>query len=102
MINQFKGDFSFKNNRNLNYYEQAVIAYPEIKKIKLTKEIDFVILGCDGFFDCVDYQKVCELISMELKKNKLNKSFKLSDLLADLFDKIISKSPDSKFVFNKM
>ena len=56
-------------------------------------------MGCDGFWDCVDPQKVCEYISQELKNHKNNPEFNISHIIGDLFDKIIAKTPDSIIFF---
>lgn len=82
---------NFKKNHNLKFYEQAVTAYPEITKMKITKDFDFILMACDGVWDCVEIQKLCEHISMKLKSN-----IKLSAIVADLFDQIISKTNNSK------
>jgi len=89
------GDLNFKNNQNLKFYEQAVTAYPEITKMKITKDIEFILMACDGVWDCVDIQKLCEHISFQLKSN-----IKISSIIEDLFDKIISKTNNSNINFN--
>ena len=89
-MNKIKGDLSFKNNQNLKFYEQSVTSYPEITKFKITKDIEFVIMACDGVWDCVDVQKLCEHISIKLKSNQ-----KISDIIAQLMDQIISKTNNS-------
>ncbi len=75
----------------MKFYEQAVTAYPEITKMKITKDIDFILMACDGVWDCVDIQKLCEHISIKLKSKS-----KISDIIADMFDQIISKTNNSK------
>jgi len=88
------GDLYFKNNTNLKFYEQSVTSYPEITKFKITKDIEFVIMACDGVWDCVDVQKLCEHISIKLKSKK-----RISDLIAELMDQIISKTNNSIYYF---
>lgn len=85
----------FKNKFNLKSYEQAVISYPEITKIKITKEIEFIVIACDGIWDCVDVQKFCECVSIKLKKSE-NK--KISTMIGSLFDQMIAKDFNSKFL----
>ncbi len=85
---------SFKNNKNLKFYEQSVTSYPEITKFKITKDIEFCIMACDGIWDCVDEQKLCEHISFQLKSN-----IKISDIISDLMDKVISKTNNSNLIF---
>jgi protein phosphatase len=88
------GDLNFKRNPNLKFYEQAVTAYPEITKMKITKDFEFIIMACDGVWDCVDIQKLCEHISLQLKENII-----LSSIISDLFDQIISKTNNSIYFF---
>lgn len=82
------GDLEFKNSPNLKFYEQSVTAYPEITKIKSLEGIEFIIMGCDGLWDCVEPQKLCESISRRLK----DKEVKISSIISDVFDTILSKT----------
>lgn len=88
------GDLAFKNKLNLKFYEQSVTAYPEITKIKNTEDIEFIIMGCDGLWDCVEPQKLCESISQRIKAEP---DLPLSKIIADIFDQIISKINNSKY-----
>jgi len=81
------GDFVFKNNHNLKPFDQAVIVYPEVKKYKITKDMEFIIMACDGVWDCVEPQEFCEFISQKLKENK-----SISKILGELFDQLIAKT----------
>ena len=93
------GDLAFKNNKNLKFYDQSVTSYPEINKIKNLEGIEFIIMGCDGLWDCVKPQKLCESISKKLKQGDSIADFKLSDIIGDIFDQILSKTNNSKFIF---
>lgn len=89
---------TFKSKANLESYEQAVISYPEITKLKISNDIEFVIIACDGIWDCVDIQKFCEHVSHKLKKSS-NK--KISKIIAEFFDQMIAKTNNSnKYSFN--
>jgi serine/threonine protein phosphatase PrpC len=83
----------FKTNLKLKTYEQAVTCFPEINKFELTDDVEFIIMGCDGIWDCVEVQKFCEFISKNLK----NESMPLNILLPFLIDKLLSKTRDCKF-----
>ena len=37
------GDLWFKRKKDLNYFDQSVTAHPEITKMKITKDMEFVI-----------------------------------------------------------
>ena len=80
-----------KNNNNLSYDKQAVICCPEIRKFKITSDMEFIIMGCDGIWDCVDVQKFCEYIS-----KKLGEKIAISVILKDIFSKMISKNIEQK------
>jgi protein phosphatase 2C family protein 2/3 len=89
---------TFKSKTNLESYEQAVISYPEITKLKISNDIEFVITACDGIWDCVDIQKFCDHVSHRLKKSA-NK--KISKIIGDLFEQMISKTNNSNnSIFN--
>ena len=64
------GDLSFKNNNEIPYYEQAVIAVPEVNKIEINNNINFIVMGTDGFWNYINPQKLCEKIDLECKKGK--------------------------------
>ena len=81
------GDLKFKSNINLKRHEQSVIALPEITKIEDTEGIDFIIMGCDGVWDCVKRQMVCEFVEKEIKENPKKD---LSEILKKIFDRCVS------------
>lgn len=79
------GDFSFKNNSKLNYYEQAVISLPEINKFEINNNIDFIIMGSDGFWNYVNPDKLCYKIY-----SLFQKGFSTEDVSKNIF-KILYK-----------
>ena len=81
------GDLQFKLNPDLKRHEQSVIALPEITKIEDTEGIDFIIMGCDGVWDCVKRQMVCEFIDKEINENP---GKNLSEILKKIFDRCVS------------
>ena len=81
------GDLKFKSNQNLKRHEQSVIAVPEITKIEYTDDIDFIIMGCDGVWDCVKRQMVCDFVDKEIRENPEKD---LSEILKVIFDRCVS------------
>ena len=81
------GDLKFKSNVNLKRHEQSVIALPEITKIEDTEGIEFIIMGCDGVWDCVKRQLVCDFIDKEINENP---GKNLSEILIKIFDRCVS------------
>ena len=82
------GDLKFKSNYNLKRHEQSVISLPEITKIEETDGIDFIIMGCDGVWDCVKRQLVCDFVDRQIRENP---DKNLSEILKVIFDRCVSK-----------
>ena len=81
------GDLKFKSNVDLKRHEQSVIAVPEITKIEDTDEIEFIIMGCDGVWDCVKRQLVCDFVDKQIRENPEKN---LSEILKVIFDRCVS------------
>ena len=56
-------------------------------------------MGCDGIWDCVDKQQLCDKISLRLKENK---NEKISKIIAEIMDDILADTNESKFYFLKL
>ena len=59
----------------------------EITKIEDIEGIDFIIIGCDGIWDCVKRQMVCEFIDKEIRENPKKD---LTEILKKIFDRCVS------------
>jgi protein phosphatase 1G len=69
------GDHQYKRNKNLPLREQMVIALPQIKvkQIKFKKD-EFIVIACDGIWNCMSNQKVVDFIRKRIKaKQNLSK-----------------------------
>jgi len=56
------GDFEFKRNQKLNPEEQIVTSNPDIIEHKLGEEEEFIVLACDGIWDCMSSQEVVNYV----------------------------------------
>lgn len=63
-----------------------ITALPEITSTDL-KDVDYIFLGCDGVYDCLSNQEVCDFINTRLKKNP---NIKLTKILEEMLDQIIA------------
>ncbi|WWC88178.1 uncharacterized protein L201_003083 [Kwoniella dendrophila CBS 6074] len=54
------GDFEFKQNYSLAPEKQIVTADPEIITHKIDGEEEFLVLACDGIWDCLSSQQVVD------------------------------------------
>jgi protein phosphatase 1G len=79
------GDLEYKQNKKLSPAEQMITAYPEITIDSLTPDCDFIVVACDGVWDCMTNQEICDFISERIKKN-----IKLSKIIEEIFDNIVA------------
>ncbi|KAG1380285.1 hypothetical protein G6F61_004199 [Rhizopus arrhizus] len=56
------GDFEFKSSTNLPPEKQVVTADPDVTRHKLTEKDEFLVLACDGIWDCMTNQEVAKFI----------------------------------------
>ncbi|KAG0005972.1 hypothetical protein BGZ65_009736 [Modicella reniformis] len=56
------GDFEYKAREDLTPEDQMVTADPEIREHQLTDEDEFMVVACDGIWDCMSSQDVISFI----------------------------------------
>ncbi|KAK4768997.1 hypothetical protein SAY86_027147 [Trapa natans] len=67
------GDMEFKQNKFLPADKQIVTANPDINIVELCDDDDFIVLACDGIWDCMSSQQLVDFIHEQLKsENKLS------------------------------
>jgi len=64
-----------------------ITANPDIVEEDLTKDINFIVIACDGIWDCMTNQECCDFISERLKKDP---NIILSKIIEEMFDSIIA------------
>ncbi|KAE8259823.1 hypothetical protein A4X13_0g748 [Tilletia indica] len=64
------GDFEFKGNHSLPPEDQAVTADPDVISHSLTGEEEFLVLACDGIFDCLSNQQVVDFVRRGIASGK--------------------------------
>ena len=64
-----------------------ITANPDVVEEDLTKDINFIVLACDGIWDCMTNQECVDFISERLKKDP---NYKLSKIIEEMFDSIIA------------
>ena len=82
------GDLEYKQNKNLKPEEQMITANPDIKIIDCDNDVDFVIIACDGIWDCLSNKEACDFVSKRLKDNP---DIKISKIVEEMLDSIIAK-----------
>ena len=65
------GDFTYKQNDSLIAEEQIVTADPEIIEKEISEKDEFIVLACDGIWDCMTNEEVLEYVRDRLGEGKL-------------------------------
>uniref|UniRef100_A0A6P4FMY0 protein-serine/threonine phosphatase n=1 Tax=Drosophila rhopaloa TaxID=1041015 RepID=A0A6P4FMY0_DRORH len=80
------GDHAYKTNLELPAEEQMISALPDIKKLIITPEDEFMVLACDGIWNYMSSEEVVDFVRLRLKdENK-----KLSNICEELFDNCLA------------
>jgi serine/threonine protein phosphatase PrpC len=81
------GDLEYKSDASIPLKDQMITAMPEIRKEKIGSDSAFLIVACDGIWDCLSSQEAVDYVG-DLLTNK--KRDKISLTVEDMFDKIIA------------
>lgn len=81
------GDLKYKRIEQLPNEKQIITAFPDVNIEILDSSCQFVVLGCDGIWDCLNNSQACLLIHKGLKKNK-----KLVTIVEDIMESIITNN----------
>jgi protein phosphatase 1G len=81
------GDMEYKQNKRLPAEEQMITANPDLVVESLSNDVSFMILACDGIWDCMTNQEICDFVSERLKKDSKQK---LSKIIEEIMDTILA------------
>ena len=85
------GDHSYKTTDGLPLSEQMITSLPDIRTLDIDPETDsFMVLACDGIWNFMSSQEVCEFIQERLTQPGYSK---LSQICEELFMHCLA--PDS-------
>ncbi len=79
------GDLEYKSNKHLKPEEQIITADPDILSNDFNNDVDFIIVGCDGIWDCLSNQQACDFVLSRIHKDK---NRKLSKIIEEMMDEI--------------
>ncbi|WFD19090.1 protein-serine/threonine phosphatase [Malassezia caprae] len=83
------GDFEFKQNGVLPAEKQIVTADPQVISHDWTGEEEFLVLACDGIWDCLSNQQVVDLVRRGVAQGK-----ELDVITEDIIDRCLA--PDAE------
>ncbi|KAL3633130.1 hypothetical protein CASFOL_026114 [Castilleja foliolosa] len=81
------GDMEMKQNKSLPAEKQIVTADPDIVTIDRSDDDEFLIIACDGIWDCMSSQQAVDFVKEQLKTEK-----KLSMVCERTFDRCLAPS----------
>ncbi|KAF9568788.1 PP2C-domain-containing protein [Agrocybe pediades] len=64
------GDFEFKKNYKLGPEAQVITADPDITCHEITEDDEFLVLACDGIWDCLSSQQVVDFVRYHVSLGK--------------------------------
>lgn len=64
------GDFEFKKNYSLIPQKQVITADPDVTMHEVTEDDEFLVLACDGIWDCLSSQQVVDFIRLKISEGK--------------------------------
>jgi len=75
------GDFDLKKNPSLSPEKQIITADPDVTVHDIAEEDEFLVLACDGIWECLSSQKVVDFI--RLKVSEGNELSEIGEMLCD-------------------
>ncbi|GBP24772.1 Probable protein phosphatase CG10417 [Eumeta japonica] len=83
------GDHSYKQNKDLDAKKQMITALPDIKTLTIDPKTDqFMVLACDGIWNYMSSQDVCDFILPKLTEGRQ----RLSQICEEMFDHCLAPS----------
>uniref|UniRef100_A0A915CX64 protein-serine/threonine phosphatase n=1 Tax=Ditylenchus dipsaci TaxID=166011 RepID=A0A915CX64_9BILA len=87
------GDFGYKQVSDKSAKQQIVTAEPEIKKLEITQDVEFLVLACDGIWDVMSSQEVVDFCRKRLAEEK-----EPEQVCEELLDHCLAPANDSEGV----
>lgn len=81
------GDLKYKQIPNLSPAEQMITAEPDIKSVTLNDHDEFIILACDGIWDCLTNEEAVKYV-----RDRIDKMTPV-EIGTEMLDQIISIDP---------
>jgi len=82
------GDLKYKQVSGVLKADQIITSEPDIVSADLRPDDEFLILGCDGIWDCLSNQDAVDFV-----RARLVKGMSMKDIVSQVFDYCISEDP---------
>ncbi|OCK80889.1 protein phosphatase [Lepidopterella palustris CBS 459.81] len=84
------GDFEFKKSADLPPEQQIVTAFPDVIIHEFTDDDEFVVIACDGIWDCQSSQAVVEFVRRGIVAKQ-----ELSAICENMMDNCLASNSDT-------
>ncbi|KAL8972614.1 MAG: hypothetical protein Q9183_000448 [Haloplaca sp. 2 TL-2023] len=84
------GDFEFKKSADLSPEQQIVTAFPDVVAHKISDDDEFLVVACDGIWDCQSSQAVVEFVRRGIAAKQT-----LSKICENMMDNCLSPSSET-------
>jgi len=81
------GDLKYKGNTGRGRHEQIITAQPDVTAHVVEKGDEFLVLACDGVWDCMSNQQVVDFVRERMRTTAL------SDICEQILDHCIADDP---------
>ena len=89
------GDFQYKDNVSGDYKQQAVTCDCDVKTVKRSKGDKFIMLACDGIWDCLTNEQCCDKTNTLYDEHaKKDKKKDLHNITEKILDSILAPNTD--------
>ncbi|OLY84060.1 putative protein phosphatase 2C [Smittium mucronatum] len=83
------GDFDFKKNEGRSAEEQMVTALPDVINRTITAEDEFIVVACDGIWDCLTNQQVSHYV-----RECISLGAKLEEICESMMEKCLASESE--------
>ena len=83
------GDFEFKKNKDLPAEKQIVTADPDVTEHQISDDDEFLVVACDGIWDCKSSQTVVEFVRRGIVAGQ-----ELHQICENIMDRCLAVSSD--------
>ncbi|KAI7824287.1 phosphatase 2C-like domain-containing protein [Kickxella alabastrina] len=77
------------NNSSLPAEKQVVTAHPDVIKHTITADDEFIVVACDGIWDCMTNQQVAQFVHAKVVEGK-----KLDQICEDMMDRCLASESE--------
>ncbi|KAF2262268.1 protein phosphatase-like protein 2c [Lojkania enalia] len=84
------GDFEFKKSAELPPEHQIVTAFPDVEVHEINQDDEFLVIACDGIWDCQSSQAVIEFVRRGIVAKQ-----ELSSICENMMDNCLASNSDT-------